>query len=97
MDKTTIKQGIWEVKVDHDFEHHMVCLIEECAELQQAICKRYRGRVNDNDNVTEEIADVLINIEIIKLVFDIRDFDVEKIMVEKLDRYRRRKARGDNN
>lgn len=39
-----------------------ISLIEEMSELQQAICKRERGYLNDN-NIIEEMAHVLISLK----------------------------------
>lgn len=51
-------------------ELQQVVAMEELAELQQAISKAVRGKV-DTDNLAEEIADVLIVIEQIKLIYGI--------------------------
>ena len=51
-----------------------VCM-EECAELIQAISKAKRGKL-DADNLTEEMADVLICIEMLKQLYDIVDSDI---------------------
>jgi NTP pyrophosphatase (non-canonical NTP hydrolase) len=48
-----------------------VCM-EECAELIQAISKAKRGKIN-RDNMIEEIADVLICIEMLKQMYMISD------------------------
>ena len=46
-----------------------VCM-EECAELIQAISKMKRG-IDAKDNLAEEIADVLICIEMLKQLYDV--------------------------
>ena len=46
--------------------------MEECAELIQAISKEKRGKI-DRDNMTEEIADVLICIEMLKQMYMISE------------------------
>lgn len=89
---------------DHSTEHNLVCLSEECAEVIQACTKLLRKRVetpenNMNeriDNLIEEIADILINIDIIMWDFEINNFDVEKIIQQKIERYKERKKVGDN-
>ena len=48
-----------------------VCM-EECAELIQAISKEKRGK-SDKDHLSEEIADVLICIEMLKQIYSISD------------------------
>ena len=48
-----------------------VCM-EECAELIQAISKEKRGE-SDKDHLSEEIADVLICIEMLRQIYNITD------------------------
>lgn len=61
----------------HQIQHYgknnqsTVCM-EECAELIQAISKAKRGKIN-RDNMIEEIADVLICIEMLKQMYMISD------------------------
>lgn len=55
--------------------------MEECAELIQAISKLIRysaDKVMLGDNITEEIADVLICIEQLKLMYKIDDKAIQK-------------------
>ena len=49
----------------------IVCM-EECAELIQAISKELRGK-SDRMHLAEEMADVLICIEILKQIYGITD------------------------
>ena len=44
-------------------EHNIRCLIEEMAELTQALCKRLRGKDN-LDNIAEEMSDVLMMLQV---------------------------------
>lgn len=60
---------------------------EELAELVLAVNRRKRGR---EDNVAEEIADVLIMIKQIMLIFGIKAKDVRKIRKQKIDRLEKR-------
>ena len=48
-----------------------VCM-EECAELIQAISKEKRGK-SDKSHLTEEMADVIICIEMLKEIYSISD------------------------
>jgi len=64
--------------------------IEECSELIQAICKRKRG-YPDEDNLIEEIADVCIMMDQLKLMFGIDK--VEEAIVKKLNRLKDRLER----
>lgn len=65
-----------------------VCM-EECAELIQAISKAKRGKL-DVDNMIEEIADVLICIEILKQIYNIPDCSIENWIERKQERMLRR-------
>ena len=49
---------------------------EELGELQQAVFKSLKGTPS-KENLTEEIADVLITIEYIKKIHNIKDEDIE--------------------
>lgn len=63
--------------------------MEECAELIQAISKAKRGKIN-RDNMIEEIADVLICIEMLKQMYMIS----EEKLISGLKRNRREKQKG---
>lgn len=58
------------------------CIIsmEECAELIQAISKMIRKDKTDKNyvNLTEEIADVLICLNMLTKIFNIKDEDIQK-------------------
>ena len=56
--------------------------IEECAELIQAISHKHRGRKN---NIAEEIADVEIMLEQLKIINDCHK-EVEEIHKQKIER-----------
>lgn len=61
---------------------------EEMAELQKELCKNSRGDENI-PHIAEEIADCLIMLEQMQILFDIRD-DVSRIAVAKLARLKER-------
>lgn len=64
-------------------ETHQECLAtEECAELIQAINHKHRGRKH---NMAEEIADVEIMLEQLKIINNCRD-EVEEIHNQKVNR-----------
>lgn len=65
-----------------------VCM-EECAELIQAVSKAKREKP-DKNNMAEEIADVLICIEILKQIYDIPDYSIENWIEQKQERMLRR-------
>lgn len=71
-------------------EAQIKMLYEEMAELQIAVCKN--GRCADNlDNIAEEIADVGIMLDQMRLLFNVearsRDIRVEKVarLAERMD------------
>ena len=53
-------------------ELQQIIAIEEMSELQKEICKNKRGRDNIGQ-IAEEIADVLICIDQLKIMFDIEE------------------------
>ena len=53
-------------------EAQFLCLLEEMAELQDALCKHKRGRRSAED-IAEEIADVEIMLDQMKLHFHIEE------------------------
>lgn len=55
---------------------------EECAELIQAISKKHRGK---NHNIAEEIADVEIMLEQLKIINNCRE-EVRRIQDQKIKR-----------
>lgn len=66
-----------------------ICMVfEEMSELQKELCKRLRGRAN-REQIVEEIADVLIMLQQMILLFD-AEKDVEREVGFKIDRLRMR-------
>ena len=63
-----------------------VCM-EECAELIQAISKEKRGKSN-KDHLAEEMADVLISIEILKEIYDVSNEQINEWIDKKQKRIR---------
>lgn len=70
-------------------ESQKMMLLEEMAELQKEICKDMRGKPNQNA-ITEEVADVLIMLEQIQMMYHISETKLHKITNEKLHRQLRR-------
>lgn len=60
-------------------------LLEEMAELQEAICKQQNGR-DTVEHVAEEIADVLVMLDQMMIMYDCRDLvkDIKREKVERL-------------
>ena len=65
-----------------------VCM-EECAELIQAISKEKRGK-SDKDHLSEEIADVLICIEMLRQIYNITEDEIYSWVINKQERILRR-------
>ena len=65
-----------------------VCM-EECAELIQAISKEKRGK-SDKDHLAEEMADVLICIQMLRQIYDIPEDSIESHIAIKQERIMRR-------
>ena len=63
--------------------------IEEMSELTKELVKFMRGE-NNTDAIAEEIADVEIMLRQMKIIYGIKDEDVEKLMVIKLERLKER-------
>ena len=61
-----------------------VCM-EECAELIQAISKEKRGK-SDKDHLAEEMADVIICIEILKQIYNITEDEIYSWVINKQER-----------
>ena len=66
--------------------------MEECAELTQAISKMNRVReagISDTDarfNLVEEMADVLICMEQIQEIYNIRSLEIQEMIIRKCRR-----------
>lgn len=61
-----------------------VCM-EECAELIQAISKEMRGK-SDKDHLAEEMADVIICLEMLKQMYDVSDSSINSWIIDKEER-----------
>lgn len=81
--KIKIDKGVVAESILHYGKNNQstVCM-EECAELIQAISKAKRGKI-DRDNLTEEIADVLICIEMLKQMYMKSDEKINKWIEKK--------------
>lgn len=89
MDEREILQKAIE-KYGEDAQTKMV--LEEMSELQKEICKRWRGK-NNQDSIAEETADVEIMLEQLKMMLGIQEevkaYREKKLarLQERLDRY----------
>ena len=82
--------GVIPYVVKKSIEHYgkdvqsTVCM-EECAELIQAISKEKRGK-SDKDHLAEEMADVIICIEMLKQIYNITEDEIYSWVITKQER-----------
>lgn len=70
-------------------EKQIIVAIEELSELQKELCKYLRDKYNE-ENLIEEIADVEIMLDQIKLYFNLDQNDIDKIKEQKIERTKER-------
>lgn len=63
----------------------LIMVIEEIAELTKEISKYFRGK-NNRENIIEEVGDVYIMLEQMKMIFDISAEELEITMSKKIKR-----------
>ena len=63
--------------------------IEEMSELTKEICKDFRGKL-DREHLIEEMADVLITIEQLAIIYEISDVAIFDACCEKIERLKER-------
>ena len=84
------KKMCWEVLAKYGCEHQMGMVVEECAELQKAVCKIIRddGRVTDahDENFREELVDVVVVCQQMFLALKMTDDEINKRAGAKLER-----------
>lgn len=80
----------WEVLAKYGCENQMNMVIEECAELQKAVCKIIRddGHITDkhDENLREELVDVLVVCQQMFLVLKMTEEEINKRAGAKLER-----------
>ncbi len=72
-------------------EHQLIICMEEMAELTKELTKNLRGRRNLQD-ISEEVADVEIMLEQVKVIFDLKE-EVSEAKEAKLLRLQKRIVR----
>lgn len=84
-------QTIWRQSIDHYGRQlqSIVCM-EECAELIQAISKKLRDPTSPNNHLAEEMADVIICLNLLKLMYGITDKEIHNRVVAKTLRLSKR-------
>ena len=91
--KKVMKEAI---KKNGKFRQSVIAM-EECSELIKAISKMIRYSYNEDlenvyrkgylrDDLIEEMADVYIILDELKIMYDILEFDIEEIIKRKIDR-----------
>ena len=91
MARTKSEQDTFEAAIStYGKEQQLIVAIEELSELQKEICKVLRKNIGrPRSKVHEEIADVEIMLEQVKIIFQIDD-DVEMWRLDKVVRLRER-------
>lgn len=77
-----MRQKLIEKVIDKNgITNQLFIAVEECAELQQAISKCYRNKelipTEVRENLIEEIADVMICLEQLKVIFHINEEELK--------------------
>ncbi len=84
------KELCWKVLSKYGCEHQMNMVIEECAELQKAVCKIIRddGHITDehDENFKEEIVDAIVMCQQMILMLRMDMGEVNKRAGAKLER-----------
>lgn len=70
-------------------DKQLIVAIEELSELQKELCKTLRGNIN-KENIIEELADVYIMLDQIKVYFSITCNEVKEIIDKKIERTKER-------
>ena len=84
-----ISKEFYKKVVDTYGKQQVVIAIEELSELQKELCKALRCKANF-DNITEEIADVEIMLEQMKIYFGINEKEIEGMKKLKIKRTKER-------
>lgn len=63
--------------------------IEEMSELTKEICKDFRGKLN-REHLIEEVADVLITIDQLIMMYEISEEEIVSMCIRKMNRLKER-------
>lgn len=81
------KELCWNVLAKFGTGHQMDMVIEECAELQKAVCKLFREKTEEHkENFIEEIVDVIVVCQQMLLNLGISMDEVNRRAKAKLER-----------
>lgn len=75
-------------------ENQSMMLFEEMAELQKEVCKSLRGN-NNHDEIVEEITDVMIMIEQLKIIHNVNYRELNDMFNFKIYRLKERLVSSD--
>lgn len=82
-------QEIYKKLISKYGDRQVIKAVEELSELAKELCKGLNGH-GDIHNIIEEIADVIIMLEQMKIYFDISQAEIEEIKKKKIERTRER-------
>ena len=81
------KNLCWDVLSKYGIIHQMHMVIEECAELQKAVCKMFRNKTKENlEGFKEELIDVIVVCQQMLLNLDMDMEEVNRRAKAKLER-----------
>jgi NTP pyrophosphatase (non-canonical NTP hydrolase) len=66
-------------------EFTLYCAIEEMSELTKEILKNINRGQNNVPHILEELADVLVGVEYVKMAYGFSDAQVEKSLTDKIN------------
>jgi NTP pyrophosphatase (non-canonical NTP hydrolase) len=67
-------------------DKQMIIAVEELSELQKEVCKKLRKPYSSNDALIEELADVYIMLNQIRMYYDVDINDVNYVIDKKIER-----------
>lgn len=78
----------WTLLSKYGCEAQMMMVIEECSELQKAVCKvlRFSGDYESDANLREELIDVIVMCEQMRLMLRIDMDEINRQAGRKMDR-----------
>ena len=82
-------QSLFQIINHYGEDKQLIMAIEEMSELTKVLCKTERGKINLND-LTEEIADVMVMMEQLILIFKLDGILIRHKMRFKIERQLRR-------
>ena len=78
------KQIISEIQKYKGENFAVLCAVEEMSELIKALTKSINRGKNNHDKIFEEVADVMIVLEHIKIIYDLRDQELFEYINKKM-------------